>query len=124
VAFFRAAGRLQAEDQGLKQVLLSADRGRERLAAMRDTIRPVAIRIVQRAKDAGALREDLSPFDVPMLHAAASAIADITRDIEPAYYQRLLTIMLDGLARRDGMTAMTAPPLDVEQFTTAMSRRR
>src|SRR3712207_1290440 len=33
LAFFRAVARLQAEDRGLKEVLLSADRGRERVAA-------------------------------------------------------------------------------------------
>jgi AcrR family transcriptional regulator len=125
LAFFRATARLQAQDRGLKEVLLSTDRGRERLAAIRNTIRPVAVQVVQRAKDAGALREDLETFDVPMMQVAVSAVADVTRDVEPAYYERLLAILLDGLARsRDGTTPMTAPPLDVDQFTTAMSRRR
>ena len=125
LTFFRTAARMQAEDRGLKEVLLSADRGRERVAEIRNTIRPIALQLLQRAKDARAVRDDLEAFDIPMIHVAISAIADITRDIEPAYYERVLTIFLDGLARtRDGTTAMNAPPLDVDQFTTAMSRRR
>jgi AcrR family transcriptional regulator len=125
VTFFLAAGRMQAQDRGLKEVLLSADRGRERVSAIRNTIRPVALQILQRAKEAGVLREDLEAFDMPMMHVAVSAVAEITRDVEPAYFERLLTILLDGLARgREGTTPMTAPPLDVGQFTAAMSRRR
>jgi len=124
LAFFRAVARLQAEDRGLKEVLLSADRGRERVAAIRNTIRPVATRVLQRAKDSGALREDLETFDMPMMHVAVSAVADITRDVAPGYYERLLTIFVDGLAsRRGGTTEMPAPPLDLEQFTTAMASR-
>jgi AcrR family transcriptional regulator len=124
VTFFLAAARLQAQDRGLKEVLLSADRGRERVGAIRNTIRPVAVQILQRAKDAGVVREDLETFDIPMMHVAVSAVAEITRDVEPAYFERLLTILLDGLARRrEGTTPMNAPPLDVEQFTAAMSRR-
>jgi AcrR family transcriptional regulator len=125
VRFLRAAARMQAQDRGLKEVLLSSDRGRERVTAIRNTIRPIAVQVVQRAKDAGALREDFETFDVPMMHVAVSAVADITRDVEPEYFERLLTIFIDGLARsRDGATPMTAPPLDMEQFATAMSRRR
>jgi AcrR family transcriptional regulator len=124
LTFFRGAARMQAEDRGLKEVLLG-DRGHERVATIRNTIRPIAIQLVQRAQDAGALRADLDPFDVPMMQVAMSAVADITRDVAPAYWERLLTIFLDGLARdRAGTAPMTAPPLGVEQFTTAMSRRR
>ncbi|HWT22999.1 MAG TPA: helix-turn-helix domain-containing protein [Solirubrobacteraceae bacterium] len=125
LAFFRAIARMQAEDRGLKQVLLSADRGRDRVAEVRNTIRPVAVRLLERAKAAGALREDLDTFDLPMMHVAVSAVAELTRDVAPAYWERLLAIFLDGLAgSRAGTTPMPAPPLDLEQFTTAMSRRR
>jgi len=125
VTFFRGAARMQALDRGLKEVLLYTDRGRERVATIRNTIRPIAVQLLQRAKDAGALREDLQPFDIPMMQVAISTVADITRDVEPTYYDRLLTVFLDGLARsRETTTPMTGRPLDVEQFTTAMSRRR
>ena len=124
VGFMRAATRLQAQDRGLKEVLMSEDRGRERVAAIRGTIRPVASELIRRAKAAGALREDLDDFDVPMMHVAVSAIADLTRDVQPAYYERLLTIFLDGLARsRDGTTPLPSAPLGVEDFTTVMTRR-
>jgi AcrR family transcriptional regulator len=124
IAFMRAMARLQAQDRGLREVLLS-DRGRERVAAIRGTIRPVAAELIRRAKDAGALREDVEDFDLPMMQLAISTIADLTRDVQPDYYERLLTLFLDGLARRrDGTTPLPSAPLGTEEFTTVMSRRR
>jgi AcrR family transcriptional regulator len=123
--FFRGAADMQARDRGLHEVLLSADRGRERVAAIRNTIRPVAMQLVRRAKAAGVLREDLEIFDVPMMQVAINAVAGITRDVAPGFYERLVAVFLDGLRRRpDGSTPMPGPALDIEQFTTAMSRRR
>ena len=77
------------------------------------------------AKAAGALREDVTSLDVPMIHQAVSAIADRTRDVAPDYFERTLTLLVDGLAReRDEPSPMPAPPLDTEQFPTIMSRHR
>src|SRR5215216_6354115 len=68
--FMRAVCRLQAEDRGLKEALLTRDRGRERVAMARERIAPIAMRIVRRAQDAGVLRADLGTFDVPLMHFA------------------------------------------------------
>ena len=125
VTFMLGSARAQAADRGLKDVLLSADHGRERVAAIRDTIRPIAAELLRRAQEAGAVREDLGVFDIPMMHLAVSSIADQSRDIAPAYYERLLTLLIDGLAReRSEPTPMPAPPLESEQFLSIMSRRR
>ena len=59
------------------------------------------------------------------IHQAVSAIADLTRDVSPEYFERTLTLFIDGLAReRATTTAMPAPPLDDDQFTAVMSRQR
>jgi AcrR family transcriptional regulator len=125
VTFMRGAAREQATNRGLKDVLLSPDRGRERVAAIRDTIRPIASQLLRRAQEAGTVREDLRDFDMPMLQLSIALIADQSRDVAPEYYERLLTVFLDGLAReRSEPTPMHAPPLEPEQFLTIMSRRR
>src|SRR4051812_27456804 len=49
--FMRGMCRLQAEDRGLKEALMSADRGHERLSAARDTIAPVATQLLTRAQE-------------------------------------------------------------------------
>ena len=122
--FMRGMCRLQAEDRGLKEALMSADRGHERLSAARDTIAPVATRLLTRAQEAGAVRADLGPFDVPMMHFAVGYIADTTRSLHPRYYERIVTILLDGLrTERDGTGEMPQEPLSRDQFLTAMSSK-
>jgi AcrR family transcriptional regulator len=122
--FMRGMCRLQAQDRGLKEALMSADRGHERLSAARETIAPVATKLLARAQEAGAVRADLGPFDVPMLHFAIGYVADATRAVHPSFYERVVTIMLDGLrAERDGTTEMPVEPLDQQQFLAAMSTK-
>ena len=90
--------RMHARDRGLKDVLLCSDRGRERVAGFRERIQPLAAQLLERAKAAGALREDISAYDIPMIHQAVSAIANLTRDVSPDYFERTLTLLIDGLA--------------------------
>lgn len=123
--FMRSACRLQAEDRGLKEALLGRDRGRERLLQGRNRIAPLATQLLSRAQASGAVRADLDGFDVPLMHFAVGFAADKTRDVAPDYWERFLTILLDGIvARREGTLPMPSEPLDSERFEAAMSRRR
>lgn len=122
--FVVTVARMHATDRGLKDVVLSSDRGREKVAEFRSIIQPLAGALLERAKAAGALREDVGAFDIPMIHQAVSAIADITRDVSPEYYERTLTLLVDGLARERTPTPMTVPPLETEQFLAVMSRHK
>lgn len=124
VGFMHEANALQAADRGLKEALLSRGRGRERVEQARDTIAPVAMQLVQRARAAGRLRHDLGAFDVPMIHLMVGAIADATRDVAPDVWERFLGIVLDGLCTsREAPTPLPVPPLDRDQFAIAMARR-
>ncbi len=126
-AFMRGMCRMQAEDRGFKDALLHGDRGRERVAGARERIAPRAMKLVARAQEAGAVRSDLGPFDVPMLHLCVGLIADRTRDVAPDYWERVLTILLDGISAKGATTPMPVEPLDREAFTEAMAgagRRR
>jgi AcrR family transcriptional regulator len=125
--FMRGMCRMQAEDRGFKDALLGRDRGRERVAAARGRIAPRAMKLLARAQEAGAVRSDLGPFDVPMLHLCVGLIADRTRDVAPAYWERLLAILLDGLSADGAATPLPGEPIDREAFTRAMAgahRRR
>lgn len=123
-AFVTTVARMHARDRGLNDVLLSSDRGRERVAAFRATIQPLAGQLLERAQAAGALREDVTLFDIAMIHQGVAAIADITRDVSPDYFERTLTLLVDGLARERTTTAMPVPPPDFEQFSAILSRQR
>lgn len=121
--FVVTVARMHAQDRGLKDVTLSSNRGQERVAAFRSTIQPIATELLERAKAAGAVREDLSPLDIPMIHRAVSAVAELTRDVSPEYFERTLTLLVDGLARERVPTPMPAPPLQPDQLVEIMSRK-
>jgi AcrR family transcriptional regulator len=122
--FVVAVARMHARDRGLKDVLLCSDRGRERVAGVRATIQPLAAELLQRAQAAGVLREDVTTYDIPMIQHAVAAIADMTRDVSPDYFERTLTLLIDGLACERTPSPMPAQPLNVSQFETIMSRHR
>ncbi len=119
--FIRGAAHEQAMDQGLKEILLSASRGTERMARARESIQPLAQQLLGRARAAGAVRPDVSEFDIPMLQFAIAYVADRVRDVAPEYHGRLLAVMLDGL--RAEATPMPAPPLTEQQFLAAAAGR-
>ena len=122
--FMRGMCRMQAGDRGFKDALLVRDRGRERVAAARERIAPRAMQLLTRAQEAGAVRSDLGPFDVPMLNLCVSLIADRTRDVAPEYWERVLTIIIDGISAKGPATTMPVEPLDRETFTEAMASAR
>ena len=122
--FMRGMCRLQAEDRGFKDALLTRGHGRERVAAARERIAPRAMELLARAQEAGAVRADLGPFDVPMINLCVGLIADRTRDIAPDYWERILTILIDGISAKGPTTSMPVEPLDREAFTEAMASPR
>jgi AcrR family transcriptional regulator len=122
--FMRGMCRMQAEDRGFKETLLGRDRGRERVAGARERIAPRATKLLARAQEAGAVRADIGPFDVPMLHLCVGLIADRTRDVAPDYWERVLTILIDGISAKGPATPMPVEPLDLEAFTEAMASTR
>lgn len=123
-AFMRAVCRLQAEDRGLKEALLARDRGRDRVAMARERIAPIAVQLLRRAQEAGVVRADLGIFDVPLMHFTVGSLAERTRDVAPGYWERMLTILLDGLRADAARTPMPGEPLRQEQFVAAMTARR
>ena len=122
--FMRGMCRMQAGDRGFKDALLARDRGRERVAGARERIAPRAMKLLARAQEAGAIRSDLGPFDVPMLNLCVSLIADRTRDVAPDYWERVLTIIIDGISAKGPTSPMPVEPLDRETFTEAMASGR
>src|ERR687889_1948275 len=115
--FMRGMCRMQAEDRGFKDALLLRGRGRERVSGARERIAPRAMKLLARAQESGAVRADLGSFDVPMLNLCVGLIADRTRDVAPDYWERILTILIDGISTNRATTPMPVEPLDREAFT-------
>ena len=121
-SYFDRALALQAADRGLKEVLFSAGRGRERSNQARRAIAPVVTKLVARAKEAGVVRSDIDTSDVPLINFMLNTIVDFSRDIEPELYRRYLAIVLDGLRPRDDLEPLPVEPLHVTEFQDAMAR--
>jgi AcrR family transcriptional regulator len=114
-----------AGDLGLRQMLLFATYGRDRVACLREQVRPVVDRLVTRAQEAGALRADFSATDVPMLTAMLATVAEYTAPVQPGLWRRYLALILDAL-RPDGATPLPRPaltPAEMELVVRAHSSR-
>jgi AcrR family transcriptional regulator len=120
--FFERALALQAADRGLKDVLFSSGRGRERSVHARQQMAPVVGRLVRRAVEAGAVRSDMSTTDVPLINFMLNTLVDFGREVQPELYKRYLAIVLDGLKPRDDLEPLPVQPLKVTVFQDALAR--
>lgn len=125
VFFLRRSTALSVVDRGLRQAVVSPGRGLERAAHARDKIAPLATQLLDRARDSGRLRGDLGAFDIPLMQLMLGAIADVTGEVAPEYWERFLTLLLDGMCTsRDEPTPLPSPPLDAARYAVAMTSGR
>ena len=125
VRFFEGFVALQAADRGLKEVLLTPDRGQERVARARARLAPVVDDLVERAKADGVLRPDVVGPDLGLIQFMLGALADVTREVEPELWRRFLGIALDGVrTRRDAPSPLAPGPLDDRSLDRAMGASR
>ncbi len=102
----------QAADLGLKEVLLGSTEGRERVARVREHLRPQVEELVRRAKAAGTLRADFDASDVPLLQLMLATVADATSGEGREVWRRFLALVFDGMrANCNQSTALHEPPL-------------
>ena len=76
VFFMERASQRQAEDLGLRDVMLHSKYGRDRVAQARDRIIPVVGRLVERAQHDGHLRTDIVAADIPILSSWSMPLQD------------------------------------------------
>lgn len=121
VHFLSRAQELQAADRGLKEAILSTVDGRSRVAGGRERIGPAVEQLLDRAKAAGVVRQDVELPDLPLMQFALGAMADYTREVAPETWRRLFTLVLDGLrATGPDATPMPVRSLDQDELEQAM----
>lgn len=119
--FIERSMELQVADRALKELLLSTTTAHARIEQGRSQIQPVVEAILDRARAAGAVREDLDISDVLLLQHAIGEAADYTHEVAPEAWRRILCIALDGLRPdRRRPSPMPVPPLDDEQVDCTM----
>jgi AcrR family transcriptional regulator len=121
VGFLEHALEATARDRGLKELLLSSDQGRARVAAARERLLPIAGLLIERAHAVGTLRADIDDRDMPVIQFMLGTVIDAARDVEPDLWRRYLAVVLRGL-RAEPTPAKPLPvgPLDEEQLETVM----
>jgi AcrR family transcriptional regulator len=99
--FIRASAEIQVADRALSEVLVSRPETMRRSAERVDMLGRVA-KVMARAQEAGAVRADAQPEDVPMMMCALAGACNNPMT-DP---QRYLAILVDGL-RAPGATPLT-----------------
>jgi AcrR family transcriptional regulator len=120
--FLRHNLELQTRDRALRELVLGSREGMERVSRIRARMQPLGTKLVQRAKEAGSLRPDFQPEDVPILLVMLTTIVDAARDVEPDLWRRYLEIVFQGLrAAPTPPEQLATPALDIEQVDVVMS---
>ena len=121
VFFMEHAATVIAGDRGLRQILMFATYGRDRVDQARQRLLPVVLRMVQRAQEAGQVRADLRPTDVPVIEFMLSTAAEYAGQVRPEIWRRYLVLILDALRpSRTGTTALPEPALNPDEMVQAM----
>ena len=116
--FFEQAVAMHADNRGLKDVLATRVRGRSRAAAMRRQLRPVLVRLVERAQEDGSLRPDFVPEDIALMLWGADGVIECGSTVAPDVWRRYLGFILDGL-RSEAATPQQRAPLTRAQVDRA-----
>jgi hypothetical protein len=121
VAFLEYAVNTLAADVGLRQLMMFATYGRDQVAYAREQMRPVVSKLVQRAQEAGELRQDFSATDVPMIAFMLASAAEYAGPVQPDLWKRYLALVIDGLRpARDTASELPVPALTPRQVEESM----
>uniref|UniRef100_UPI003D904381 TetR/AcrR family transcriptional regulator n=1 Tax=Gordonia sp. B7-2 TaxID=3420932 RepID=UPI003D904381 len=123
-SYLRRTLQMQIGDRGLHQILSDPTLGDERINDVRVRIAPLIVELVDRAKQAGVVRDDFAPTDVTFIQSAMAPIMDSTRDVAPDLYERYLTFILDGIRSDRQVSLLPAPALSSAITHSAMTRKR
>ena len=117
VWFLEHSAEMLASDRGLRQLLMFAAQGHDRVTYARDRMRPAVERLVKRAQADGLVRADLAATDIPIIEFMLGSVAEYARQVRPTVWRRYLTLMLDALrpARVSG-TPLPEPALSPDEM--------
>lgn len=121
VSFLRNAGDLLASDRGLREILMSATYGKNRVDRGKARMAPLVGALVERAQRDGKLRADLQATDMPFFELMLATAAEYAADVKPAIWLRYLAIIVDGLRpARDGVTPLPVAALEPDEMAKVM----
>jgi AcrR family transcriptional regulator len=126
VSFLEYAAATLAGDLGLRQLMMFATYGRDRVAYAREQMRPVVSKLVERAQAAGALRADFSGTDMPIIAYLLASAAEYASPVQPEVWRRYLALIIDGMRASRGVSPLGVPaltPREIEECMRAHAQR-
>ena len=119
--FLRRNLELQACDRAFREIIVGTPEAAQRIHQIRARMFPLGAQLMQRAKDAGALRADFEASDIPMMFLMLTTVLDAAREVEPELWRRYLEIFIQGLrAEPAPPDALATPPLEGAQVPCVM----
>jgi AcrR family transcriptional regulator len=113
---------MHVRDQGFFDAAVSRINKEERLRELRDEIVAIAGELLRRGQEAGAVRRDVEPPDLPLLMCAAAGAAAPLHGALPDLSRRYVGLILDGL-KPDGASPLEQPAPTVADFEAALSAK-
>jgi AcrR family transcriptional regulator len=126
--FLENALEMQASNRGLKDLITGMPDGLERVALVRSRLMPLGSELARRAHEAGQLREDIEPQDLPLIQLMLVTIMDAAREVDPDVWRRYLQIVLRGMSAQPETLGPLEPgpvrPQDVDKVMSALRPAR
>jgi AcrR family transcriptional regulator len=127
VSYLEYVAACMAGDLGLRQMMMFATYGRDKVAYAREQMRPVITKLVERAQAAGALRADFAATDVPLIAFMLSSAAEYAGPVNHEVWRRYLALLIDGMRpSREGTSQLPVPaltPAEIEDSMRAHGQR-
>jgi AcrR family transcriptional regulator len=118
--YVMALSTMQTNDRGFRDVLTMTFPSVTRFEAARNQAFDDFSALIRKAKASGALREDFSPEDLPILLMANAGVLAATRDSAPRSAPRLIAYLLQAFAAPGG--GKLPPPPSTRQMYRAVAR--
>ena len=115
---------LQAENRGFTHLVQSSVPLGHRRDGRRERTYRKTVEIIDRAKSAGAIRQEVTAEDLPVLSFALAGILDATRDDLPDAWRRHLAFFLEGCQPAPAGALPPAPAPRILQRAMLRSERR
>jgi AcrR family transcriptional regulator len=118
--FLEGVAEMQTADRGLREVLMGVH-DPEQMERVNERISGPLNLMVERAKHAGSVRQDVEGTDIGIVVLMLCTVADVTSDVAPDLWRRYLPMLLDGL--RAG-SDLPVPPVPEDVLRKAMNTHK
>lgn len=111
---------ITATDRGLREIAFSKSYGGDRVTAAQERLIPVQKRLVERARQDGRLRPELSDTDLPIFGLLAGTVSEFAGDVDADLWRRFVAILIDGMRCRPDQLPLPVAALDDDEVQCAM----